>query len=216
MEMNKKLKEHIWEYRYPHESTKSFTYFITYLNMGESRSLQKVREKHNNNISLRQLKEYSRKYDWVKRVEAKDEYDIQRKIDEFEKEKEEYFKKRLDRIKKYHDATDAVLQSLLIDLGLISNPETKRLEKNESIKSTSVASSLKNLTDANVNNTKLALRFLGLPETIKDTQNINMEANTTSMVNTKLNIQKTLQDEQFMNNELRFMKKLIDKDKEQK
>lgn len=208
MEMNKKLKEHIWEYRYPHESTKSFTYFITYLNMGESRSLQKVREKHNNNISLRQLKEYSRKYDWVKRVEAKDEYDIQRKIDEFEKEKEEYFKNRLDRIKKYHDATDAVLQSLLIDLGLIENPETKQYEKNKYVQSTSVANSLKNLSDANVNNTKLALRFLGLPETIKDTQEINLDSNNTLSAN--VNLQKTLEDQEFMEEELKFMKKLID------
>ena len=208
MEMNKKLKEHIWEYRYPRESTKSFTYFITYLNMGESRSLQKVREKHNNNISLRQLKEYSRKYDWVKRVEAKDEYDIQRKIDEFEKEKEEYFKNRLDRIKKYHDATDAVLQSLLIDLGLIENPETKQYEKNKYVQSTSVANSLKNLSDANVNNTKLALRFLGLPETIKDTQEINLDSNNTISAN--VNLQKTLEDQEFMEEELKFMKKLID------
>lgn len=202
------MKEHIWEYRYPRESTKSFTYFITYLNMGESRSLQKVREKHNNNISLRQLKEYSRKYDWVKRVEAKDEYDIQRKIDEFEKEKEEYFKNRLDRIKKYHDATDAVLQSLLIDLGLIENPETKQYEKNKYVQSTSVANSLKNLSDANVNNTKLALRFLGLPETIKDTQEINLDSNNTLSAN--VNLQKTLEDQEFMEEELKFMKKLID------
>lgn len=208
MEMNKKLKEHIWEYRYPHESTKSFTYFITYLNMGEGRSLQKVREKHNNNISLRQLKEYSRKYDWVKRVEAKDEYDIQKRIKEHEKEKEEYFKKRLDRIKKYHDATDAVLQSLLIDLGLIENPETKQYEKNKYVQSTSVANSLKNLSDANVNNTKLALRFLGLPETIKDTQEINLDSNNTLSAN--VNLQKTLEDQEFMEEELKFMKKLID------
>ena len=201
MEVNKKLKEHIWEYRYPRESTKSSTYFITYLNMGESRSLQKVREKHGNNISLRQLKEYSRKYDWVKRVEAKDEYDIQRKIDEFEKEKEEYFKNRLDRIKKYHDA-------LLIDLGLMENPQTKQYEKKEYVQSTSVANSLKNLSDANVNNTKLALRFLGLPETIKDTQEINLDSNNTLSAN--VNIQKTLEDQEFMEEELKFMKKLID------
>lgn len=202
------MKEHIWEYRYPRESTKSFTYFITYLNMGESRSLQKVREKHNNNISLRQLKEYSRKYDWVKRVEAKDEYDIQKRIKEHEKEKEEYFKNRLDRIKKYHDATDAVLQSLLIDLGLIKNPETKQYEKNKYVQSTSVANSLKNLSDANVNNTKLALRFLGLPETIKDTQEINLDSNNTLSAN--VNLQKTLEDQEFMEEELKFMKKLID------
>lgn len=202
------MKEHIWEYRYPRESTKSFTYFITYLNMGESRSLQKVREKHNNNISLRQLKEYSRKYDWVKRVEAKDEYDIQRKIDEFEKEKEEYFKTRLDRIKKYHDATDAVLQSLLIDLGLMENPKTKKYEKKEYIQSTSVANSLKNLSDANVNNTKLALRFLGLPETIRDVQEISMDSKNT--ITADVNVQKTLEDQQFMEEELKFMKKLVD------
>lgn len=176
--------------------------------MGESRSLQKVREKHNNNISLRQLKEYSRKYDWVKRVEAKDEYDIQKRIKEHEKEKEEYFKKRLDRIKKYHDATDAVLQSLLIDLGLIENPETKQYEKNKYVQSTSVANSLKNLSDANVNNTKLALRFLGLPETIKDTQEINLDSNNTLSAN--VNLQKTLEDQEFMEEELKFMKKLID------
>lgn len=208
MEMNKKLKEHIWEYRYPHESTKSFNYFITYANLGERRSLAQVREKHGNNISLRQLKEYSRKYDWVKRAEAKDEYDIQKRIKEHEKEKEEYFKKRLDRIKKYHDATDAVLQSLLIDLGLMENPKTKKYEKNKYVQSTSVANSLKNLSDANVNNTKLALRFLGLPETIKDTQEINLDSNNTLSAN--VNLQKTLEDQEFMEEELKFMKKLID------
>lgn len=202
------MKEHIWEYRYPHESTKSFNYFITYANLGERRSLAQVREKHGNNISLRQLKEYSRKYDWVKRAEAKDEYDIQKRIKEHEKEKEEYFKKRLDRIKKYHDATDAVLQSLLIDLGLIENPETKQYEKNKYVQSTSVANSLKNLSDANVNNTKLALRFLGLPETIKDTQEINLDSNNTLSAN--VNLQKTLEDQEFMEEELKFMKKLID------
>ena len=201
------MKEHIWEYRYPHESTKSFTYFMTYLNMGESRSLKKVKEKHKN-ISLRQLKEYSRKYDWVKRVEAKDEYDLQKKLNAFEKEKEEYFKTRLDQIKKYHDATDAVLQSLLIDLGLMENPKTKKYEKKEYIQSTSVANSLKNLSDANVNNTKLALRFLGLPETIKDTQEINLDSNNT--LSADINVQKTLEDQQFMEEELKFMKKLID------
>lgn len=199
--------EKIWKYRYPRESTKSFTYFMTYLNMGESRSLKKVKEKHKN-ISLRQLKEYSRKYDWVKRVEAKDEYDLQKKLNAFEKEKEEYFKTRLDRIKKYHDATDAVLQSLLIDLGLMENPKTKKYEKKEYIQSTSVANSLKNLSDANVNNTKLALRFLGLPETIKDTQEINLDSNNT--LSADINVQKTLEDQQFMEEELKFMKKLID------
>ena len=164
--------EHIWEYRYPHESTKAFDLFAKYLKLGTGRSLTKLKAEYGIDISLRQLKEYSRKYDWVSRAEAKDDYDIQKQMHQQEKEKEQYFQKRLERINQYHDATDAVLQTLLIDLGLIPNPETKRLEKNESIKSTSVASSLKNLTDANVNNTKLALRFLGLPETIKDTKNI--------------------------------------------
>lgn len=208
MEMNKKLKEHIWEYRYPHESTKSFNYFITYANLGEGRSLAQVREKHGNNISLRQLKDYSRKYKWVKRAEAKDEYDIQKRIKEHEKEKEEYFKKRLDRIKKYHDATDAVLQTLLIDLGLIENPETKKYEKKKYTQSTSVANSLKNLADANVNNTKLALRFLGLPETIRDVQEISMDSKNT--ITADVNVQKTLEDQEFMEEELKFMKKLVD------
>ncbi|WP_303235781.1 hypothetical protein [Methanosphaera cuniculi] len=202
------MKEHIWEYRYPRESTKSFNYFTTYVNLGEGRSLAQVREKHKNNISLRQLKDYSRKYKWVKRAEAKDEYDIQKRIKEHEKEKEEYFKKRLDRIKKYHDATDAILQTLLIDLGLTENPKTGKYEKKEYIQSTSVANSLKNLSDANVNNTKLALRFLGLPETIRDVQEISMDSKNT--ITADVNVQKTLEDQQFMEEELKFMKKLVD------
>lgn len=200
--------EKIWKYRYPRESTKSFNYFTTYLNLGEGRSLSQVREKHKNNISLRQLKEYSRKYKWVKRAEAKDEYEIQKKIKAFEKEKEEYFQKRLDRIKKYHDATDAVLQTLLIDLGLTENPKTKKYEKKEYLQSTSVANSLKNLSDANVNNTKLALRFLGLPETIKDVQEISMDSRNT--ITADINVHKTLEDPEFMKEELNFMQKLIE------
>ena len=90
----------------------------------------------------------------------------------------------------------------------MENPKTKKYEKKEYIQSTSVANSLKNLSDANVNNTKLALRFLGLPETIKDTQEINLDSNNTLSAN--VNLQKTLEDQEFMEEELKFMKKLID------
>ena len=210
-------KENSWEYRLPHESIKAFAYFNTYLQLGLNRSLAKVRKTHNNDISLPQLNTYSSKYHWVQRANEKDEYDLKLKNQRLKKEQEEYFKSRQNALKQYDKANDAVLVELLIDLGLLINPSTGEKKRNKKVSSVSVANSLKNLTDANVNNTKLALRYLGLPETIRDTQDITVDGNLntenkTIQTNTVYNVDKT--SKEFFEKQLEYIDKMIQKSKE--
>ena len=64
----------------------------------------------------------------------------------------------------------------MIDLGLIPNPKTNQYEPNNRVNSTTVANSIQNLSNANAVTSKLALRFLGLPEMIQDTQEVVVDA----------------------------------------
>lgn len=212
-------KENSWEYRLPHESIKAFTYFNTYLHLGLNRSLAKVRKAHNNDISLPQLRMYSSKYHWVQRSNEKDEYDLKIKNQRLKEEQEEYFKSRQNALEQYNKANDAVLAELLIDLGLLTNPSTGEKKRNKKVSSVSVANSLKNLTDANVNNTKLALRYLGLPETIKDTSKVEMDANidsnnTNNNININYEVDKTSDD--YFNKQLEFIDKMISEHNERR
>lgn len=61
------------------ERSKAFKLFSTYRDIGVGRSLEKVRQKlietaSDLKVPLRQLAEYSRKNNWVKRAEAWDDY----------------------------------------------------------------------------------------------------------------------------------------------
>lgn len=173
---NNKDENYSWMSRMKNETVKAFTYFNTYLNLGPNRTLTKTRAEHDNDISLQQLKVYSTKYHWVDRAAQKDEYDIYIKNKKLKEEQDAYFDKRLQQLDQYHQATDAVLGQLMIDLGLIPNPKTNQYEPNNRVNSTTVANSIQNLSNANAVTSKLALRFLGLPEMIQDTQEVVVDA----------------------------------------
>lgn len=199
------------------ETTKAFTYFNTYLNLGPNRSIPKVREKHNNDISLNQLKVYSSKYHWVSRANKKDEDDLIIQKEKLKEEQDRYFDKRLEQLDQYHQATDAVLGQLMVDLGLIPNPKTKEFEPNENVSSTTVANSIQSLTNANAVTTKLALRFLGLPEQVNDTQEVEVKAEVETNYNEELNqryaeFSEAIMDSDFINKQLKLIDKMIDKE----
>lgn len=202
--------------RIKNETVKAFTYFNTYLELGPNRSLSKVREEHNNDVSLAQLKNYSSKYHWVKRAERKDEDDILRKKEELEKEQKEYFDKRLEQLDQYHQATDAVLGQLMVDLGLIPNPKTKQFEPNDRVNSTTVANSIQSLTNANAVTSKLALRFLGLPEQVQDKQEVELKADVETNYSDELNeryveFNEAIMNTNFINKQLELIDKMIEK-----
>jgi len=208
-----------WEYRLPHESVKAFKYFNTYLDLGIHRSLVKVRETHNNDISLSQLKVYSKKYKWVKRAEEYEEHLIKLKNQKLREEQEAYFKNRRKILKQYDKVNDRVMEELMIDLGLLKDPQTGEIKKNKRITSTSVANSLKNLSDANINNAKLSLRLMGLPETIKDNTQVKLEGNldtenTNNNININYEVDKTSDD--YFNKQLEFIDKMISEHNERR
>lgn len=206
-----------YDERIKNETVKAFAYFNTYLTLGPNRSLTKVREKHNNDISLNQLKKYSSKYHWVERANKKDEDNIQIEKEQLEKEQKEYFEKRIEQINQYHQATDAVLGQLMVDLGLIPNPKTGEFEPNDKVNSTTVANSLQSLTNANAATTKLALRFLGLPEQVTDTQEIKMEAEVSNSYDEELTkkyaeFNEAIMDNSFINKQLTLIDEMIKKE----
>ena len=189
-----------------------------YCFQGVGRSLDNTRQlledKHGIGVSQRTLKRYSSKYHWVERANKYDEYQTYQLQKEHEKEQVEYFNKRKKMLEAYHTATDATLNELMIDLGIIKNKETGRIEKNKSIKTTSVANSLSKLCEANLTNTRLGLRLLGLPETIRDTQDITVDGNLntenkTIQTNTVYNVDKT--SKEFFEKQLEYIDKMIQK-----
>ena len=192
-----------------------------YCFQGVDRTLIKTRQlledKHAMSVPMQTLKQYSSKYHWVERVNKYDEYQAYQLQKEHEKEQVEYFNKRKKMLEAYHTATDATLNELMIDLGIIKNKETGRIEKNKSIKTTSVANSLSKLCEANLINTRLGLRLLGLPETIRDTQDITVDGNLntenkTIQTNTVYNVDKT--SKEFFEKQLEYIDKMIQKSKE--
>lgn len=209
-------EEHSWETRLKNETQKAFTYFNTYVNLGPNRSLNKTRAEHNNDISLIQLKTYSSKYDWVKRASEKDKYDVEQQNKLLKEEQDAYFEKRREQLDQYHQATDAVLGQLMVDLGLIPNPKTKEYEPKENISSTSVANSIQNLSNANAVTTKLALRFLGLPENIHDTQEIELNAEVQTGISIEdmneryVEFTEAIMDSKFIDKQLKLIDKMID------
>lgn len=165
-------------------------------------------------VSRQTLRRYSSKYHWVERANKYDDYQAYQLQKEHEKEQVEYFNKRKKMLEAYHTATDATLNELMIDLGIIKNKETGRIEKNKYIKTTSVANSLSKLCEANLTNTRLGLRLLGLPETIRDTQDITVDGklnteNKTVQTNTVYNVDKT--SKEFFEKQLEYIDKMIQK-----
>lgn len=202
------------------ESEKAFFCFQVYCYQGSDRSIKStqihLKNEHNIKISCSSLGHYSVKYHWRERAGHYDLYKSNELMEQHENEIKEYFRKRTERLNAYHDATDAVLQELLIDLGLMENKETGKKERNKYIKSTSVANSLKNLTEANINNSRLALRFLGLPETIKDSQDINLDGNVqteSNNVNTTISYHIDKTSDEFFEKQLQYIDKMIDNSK---
>ena len=192
-----------------------------YCFQGVGRSLDNTRQlledKHGIGVSQRTLARYSSKYCWVERANKYDEYQAYQLQKEHEKEQVEYFNKRKKMLDAYHTATDATLNELMVDLGLVENKETGRIEKNKYIKTTSVANSLSKLCEANLTNTRLGLRLLGLPETIRDTQDITVDGNLntenkTIQTNTVYNVEKT--SKEVFEKQLEYIDKMIQKSKE--
>ncbi len=214
---NKKEENYSWNERAKNETQKAFTYFNTYLQLGPNRSLTKTREAHNNDISLQQLKTYSSKYHWVDRATQKDEYDLYIKNKKLQEEQDQYFEKRIEQLSQYHQATDAVLGQLMIDLGLVKNPKTGDYTPNQRVNSTTVANSIKNLADANSVTTKLALRFLGLPEVVQDTQEIVVDADVTTRPDEDTakryaEFTEAIMDSKFIDKQLGIIQEMVDKE----
>lgn len=218
MASKKKEENYSWSERMKNETQKAFTYFNTYLQLGPNRSLTKTRAAHDNDISIQQLKTYSSKYHWVDRAAQKDEYDLYIKNEKLKEEQDHYFEKRIQQLDQYHQATDAVLGQLMIDLGLIKNPKTNDFTPNQRVNSTTVANSIKNLADANSVTTKLALRFLGLPEVVQDTQEVILDADVTTKpdedtVKRYAEFTEAIMDKDFISKQLGIIEEMVEKEK---
>jgi len=75
-----------WE-QWPDETDLSYSYFISYLEIGPGRSLPKVCQKYTKKDSyISQLKKWSSKYDWVERASAYDEKQLLKTLKDKEKE----------------------------------------------------------------------------------------------------------------------------------
>ncbi len=74
----------LWE-RMPGESTKAYSVFCQYRDLGPERSLEKLRQKLAKSRSRATLTRWSSKYNWVERARAYDDYIDKKKRAEHEK-----------------------------------------------------------------------------------------------------------------------------------
>lgn len=82
------------------ETSLSYKFFTEYLEMGESRSLEKVREKMGKRKSyVRQLETWSSQYSWVERAQFYDDHIANRRLEITEEKLEEMYDLGMDNAK---------------------------------------------------------------------------------------------------------------------
>lgn len=185
-----------WDERMPHEPAKAFNYFLDYLNLGLNRTIPKLIEEKKgtgDSITLRTLRRYSEKYQWMKRAEEYDIFQSEQKTIRLKQETDEYFEMKREELKSYEEIYQAITASIVE--GIMDG----------SIDPLKATRALKTLADANIDISHLHLRLFGEPAEI---QQINTQQDVQVETNEGFNVL----DNDWMNNELDIMKKLIDKD----
>lgn len=181
-----------WEERIPHESEKAYGYFIKYLQLGLNRSIPKLEKSEG--VSQRTLRRYAKKYKWSERAEEYDFYQNEKRKIELQQEQDLYFDTKRNELKSYEEIYQAITASIVE--GIMSG----------TIDPLKASKSLKMLAEANIDITRLHLRFFGEPAEIQ-------QINTTQDVQVETNEGFDILNTDFMNNELEIMKKLVNKDR---
>ncbi|MBO7210073.1 MAG: hypothetical protein J6V44_03550 [Methanobrevibacter sp.] len=187
----------IWEEKVPHETTKAFGYFTEYLKLGLNRTmtkLQKKMEKEGDTVSLRTLKRYKDKYQWLERAEAYDMFKAEQNAIKLKMETDSYFDLKRKELQSYEDIYQAITASIVE--GIMDG----------TIDPLKASKALKTLAEANLDISKLHLRLFGEPAEI---QQINTK--NESMIETNEGFDVLNSD--WMNNELEIMKQLVNKDR---
>lgn len=181
-----------WEDRIPHESEKAYGYFIKYLELGLNRSIPKLEKQEG--ISQRTLRRYMEKYHWKERAELYDFDMNEKKKLELQQETDMYYEKKRTELKGYEEIYQAVTASIVEGImdGTIDPLKASR--------------ALKTLAEANIDISKLHLRFFGEPSEIQ-------QINTNQDVQVETNEGFDVLNSDFMNHELEIMKQLVNKDR---
>lgn len=200
-----------WE-RQKGESSKSFAWFEVYLDLGANRKLPKVIEKiesmtkkdRESNDSAEniipiptydQLQNQSKRWHWTKRTRAYDNYlsNLRRQ------QKEEAYLQSEDRLIKIGEDLATAVEEVVEDLRYTSADESK---------ATSVAHAVSSASKAYDNAVKNIRLLYGRSTENKET---NAEVNLGAEVDTNQRVEVDLTSDSFMENELEYMKKLMDK-----
>lgn len=205
-----------WE-RQKNESSKSFAWFEIYLHLGANRKLKKIIEKvesinkkalqgndrksndSDENIiptpTLSQLETQSFRWHWSKRARAYDNYlsNLRRQ------RKEEAYLQSEDRLIKIGEDLATAVEEVVEDLRYTSADESK---------ATSVAHALSSASKAYDNAVKNIRLLYGRSTENKET---NAEVNLGAEVDTNQRVEVDFTSDSFMENELEYMRKLMDK-----
>lgn len=164
-----------------YQSAKARKFYKIYEDLGYGRTLQKVAELSNGEISLPQLKRYSTKYDWQMLVKQHDLEQI--KLED-----------ALER-KRFKELISETKRDLENDI-ILKNQIRDRLQKdlkNPKVKGTSIANSFECYVNASMNLLKQAHRLYG--------QAWNIDPLVVNFVQQNNNVQQ-------QNNQLNFLEKL--------
>lgn len=198
------MRNEIWErQRHPEtgrlEPIKAYRYFNEYLLMSHPRSLTKLCEIVGKDSGyVRQLEKYSSTWNWIKRCEAYDEFII--------------LKKRASKEKFFDELVESELPNLRKRLSYY-NKNLTDIEKDENSRPTTKATAFEKNSKAHSTTWNELLLILGKPTEIKETA-VDAEVRADAEVQNHTQVNLDLTSDEFMENELEFMKKLIERREE--
>lgn len=177
------------------EPIQAFEYFNEYLLMDKPRSMKVLCDRlGKKNSYLRQLHSYSSTWNWVERAEAYDEFII--------------LKKRARKEKFYDELVESELPNLRKRLEYY-NKNMNDIETDEISKPTSKAHAYDRNSKAHSTTLNEILLLVGKPTEIKES-NLEADVKAQTELNQNKKVEVDITSDEFMENELEFMKKMID------
>ena len=200
-----------WE-RQKGESSKSFAWFEIYLDLRANRKYRNIIEKieaMNDNLiksddsdedlmpvpTLTQLQSQAQRWHWSKRAREYDNYLSKLR----RQQKEEAYRQSEDRLIKIGEDLATAVEEVVEDLRYTSTDESKATSVAHAVSSASKA------YDNAVKNIRL------LYDRSTENKETNADVNLGAEVDTNQRVEVDLTSDSFMENELEYMKKLVDK-----
>lgn len=159
------------------ETNLAYEYFCFFRNCGSIAETARHFEKNDN-----YMRQIATKYRWQERLSEKKEYDNQIAEEELTKERNKFLSNIKKEVEEDNQALRRAEQDVLIQLGYIKNPKTKKYEPNHDVDKLKLLKTLSDIQKSLSTNRKDMYRAYGLPDKINDKQIIDADVSAVNEV----------------------------------